>query len=222
MNILCVVVTHNREDYSRRCIESLRATVDEHFKLVVVDNASTDGTSQLADIRNTRNVFPGAACNIGWHHGLKTFDADLLMRSDNDIEYLPGWQQEVTAAFAAHPKLGQLGVLNMHEDFDGNQPVVPYTENDVTINVHTPRVGGNCLIRREIWDAGFRWAPGAWQPGGNDEDTQASQWMVQNKWAVARVVPTVANNMSFHRYDDYPDYYNVTAGLRGLAPQLSV
>ncbi len=218
MKILCCVVTYNRADYTEKTLTSLGLTAGAHdFRVIVVDNGSTDGAEQFANIRNPRNLFPGAAVNIGWHAGLQGFDADLLMRSDNDVEYLPGWRQEVEAAFARIPELGMLGVLNRHEDYDGNQPV---DERD-GVNTHWDQVGGNCVIRREIYDQGFRWQPGAWAPGGTDEDSVAAA-EIRKDWLVATVIPTVANNMSFHRYQDYPSYYNETASLRGLVPQLSV
>lgn len=228
MRLLCCVVTHNRLDYTRRTIETLREGADW---VVVIDNASSDGTQEwlvehaapggLVDgiVCGERNVFPGAACNIGWHEGLKRIDADLLMRSDNDIEYLffPGWRRAVEDGFRWE-QLGQLGLLNMHEDFNDQQPVI----EEHGVNVHFPRTGGNCVIRRDLWEHGFRWEAGPWQPGGNDEDTKASFQIERMGYRVARVIPTVANNMSFHRYQDFPEYYDQTAALRGLVPQLSV
>ena len=222
MKLLCCVVTCNRLEYTKRTIASWSATAREDDHLMIVDNASTDGTREWlfedATILLEKNLFPGAATNIGWHEGLKEFDADLLMRSDNDIEYLPGWREEVEQAFTADPKLGQLGVLNRHEDYDNKQPV---TEKNGA-NVRWGQTGGNCVIRRELYDKGLRWTPGAWRPGGRDEDAVLSAEIKSLGWTVAEVIPTVANNMAFGRFTDYEDYYRLTAGLRGLVPELSV
>lgn len=218
MKLLCVVVTHNRRAYTERCLASLRAHGDENFKIVVVDNASTDGTQQLADIRNTKNLYPGAACNIGWHHGLQTFDADLLMRSDNDIEYLDGWREEVEDKFTNLWELGLFGLHNRHEDYDGHPPVTDHKG----VNVQWGNVGGNCVMRRQLWDAGLRWNPGAWAPGGQDEDTRMSHEVKKHGLIIGCAIPVLCNNMSFHRYEDYPEYYDRTAAVRGLVPELSV
>lgn len=230
MKILVCMVTHNRCAYTRKALVSLLATIKARDRYVIVDNASTDDTHDYlgflqADsvVLNRRNLFPGAATNIGWNHGMRHYQPDLLMRLDNDIELLPGWRDEVDAAFEAIPKLGMLGILNLHEDFDGEQPVDPYTENGHTINVRCPRgVGGNAVIRRELWDQGLRWSPGAWAPGGNDEDSRFAAAVEEAGYGVARVIPTIANNMSFHRYHDFPEYYNKTAELRGLVAEMSV
>lgn len=227
MKILTVIVCHNRKEYTRRTIESWLATRDgrgpDETQLVIVDNASDEEgmrewleSAPFVTILESRNLFPGAATNIGWHEGLKHFDADLLHRSDNDIEYLPGWREEVENTFDRLPHLGQLGVLNAHEDYPDGPP---YEER---WGLYLTLPGGNSVIRREIYDAGFRWVPGTWRPGGNDEDTQASVEIQQRGWIVGRLKETVANNISFHRFNDYPTYYRRTALMRGLVPETSV
>lgn len=228
MKLLAVIVTRDRPEYTATTIQSWLDTCTENDSLIVVDNASGPETRNdllrtwhpCPVIENDKNLFPGAACNIGWHRGLTHGDFDLLMRSDNDIEYLPGWRDEVEAAFEHHPTLGQLGILNLWEDYGGNQPVNPWQENGHTLNVDQ-FTGGNCVIRRQLWDAGLRWQSGPWRPGPN-EDTQMTLDVQAMGYRCARVIPTIANNQSFHRYEDYPEYYTETARLRGLVPELSV
>ncbi len=230
MKLLCSMTTFNRLDYTRRTIESLLETAGDDFHLVVVDNNSEDGTQDyltsldddITVILLPANLYPGAATNRGWHEGLKVHEAFLLMRSDNDIEYLPGWREKVNDAFTAFPELGQLGLLNRHEDYDDHQPVTELRRKGVSINVEWTQVGGNCVIPRRLWEMGLRWEAGAWSPGGQDEDSRMSSIIRQNGLVVGEVIPTVCNNMSFHRYEDFPDYYTQTAGMRGLVPEMSV
>jgi glycosyltransferase involved in cell wall biosynthesis len=233
MRLLCCIVSYNRPEYTKRTIESWLNTCGEDDDLIVVDNASDQDGSQLAwydlvdyVIWNRRNLFPGAACNIGWQHGQRDLGPfQLLQRSDNDIEYLPGWREEVEKAFTNFIELGQLGILNLHEDFNDEQPVEPWETDDCTLNVwagpHGVTAGGNCVIRQSLWADGLRWPADPWRPGAN-EDTYMSAAVVKAGLRVARVIPTVANNISYGRFADYPDYYRYTAGLRGLVPELSV
>lgn len=228
MKLLVCVVTHNRLNYTKRTLASLAETVFSDDRIIVVDNSSEDGTveylrsSGYKAVYNRKNLFPGAACNIGWHQGLRLLpDADLLMRSDNDIEYLPGWREEVEKAFQ-NRKLGQLGILNRHEDYHPDRPPLKRYGSKHAVNAYFDRVGGNCVIPRHLYDRGLRWIPGSWGPGGMDEDSIMSEEIRNSGFKVAEVIPDVANNMSFHRYEDYPEYYQRTAKMRGLVPELSV
>ena len=228
------MVTHNRLEYTKRALEAIREAGDADW-IVVVDNASSDGTQDwllehalrddLVDgmVCNERNLFPGAATNIGWHEGLakhRLADATHLMRLDNDVELLPGWREEVERCFTKLPHLGCLGLLNRHEDYNHEQPVD--LDETGTVNVHWDQCGGNVVVLRRWWDEGLRWIPGTWSPGGHDEDSVFAAAIREKGGLIGTVVPTIANNMSFHRYQDYPEYYNKTAALRGLVPELSV
>lgn len=215
MKLLSCLVTYNRLAYTRRCIDSYLATVGDDARLVVVDNASTDGTREWLQgrlgrgvdllILNPDNRYPGAACNAGWDYGLKHWPAELLHRSDNDVEYLPGWRAEVEAQYAGRADLALLGLLNLHED--------GLPEGDGVEEV--TRVGGNVVIPASHYRSGMRWWEGRWSHGF-DEDGPMSE-AAHYRGAVARLRRTVANNMAFGRFADYPDYYRETARVRGIA-----
>lgn len=213
--ILSCIVTHNRLAYSERCVASWLATAGPDARLVIVDNASSDGTRNwLYRLHDPRvrvsfleaNRFPGYACNFGWDRLLHDDpDAVLLHRSDNDIEYLPGWREEVEAQFRAHPELALLGILNLHEDGeaegDGIAPV--------------PRVGGNVVVPARLFRAGMRWNEAPWSHSVDEDGPMSDAAAVLG--LVARLRRTVANNMAFGRFADFPDYYRETARLRGIA-----
>ena len=84
MNLLICLITYNRLDYTKRTLRSLWATIEVPYYLIIVDNASTDGTQEYlgslvernrADqvIFNDENYYPGKAANIGWSEGLKEY-----------------------------------------------------------------------------------------------------------------------------------------------------
>jgi len=209
MKIATCVVTHNRLAYSKRCLGSLLNTGADS-SLLVVDNASSDGTQEwllatdLTCILNPQNRYPGAACNQGWDF-LAVLSADLLHRSDNDIEYLPGWQAEVEMAFLNNPDLWLLGILNLHEDHGEPEPPTGLDWVD--------RVGGNVVIRASKFREGLRWAEQPWAVGFMEDGAMSEA----AKGHVARLRRTVANNIAFGRYADFPDYYDRTARERGIA-----
>lgn len=73
--VAAIVVTHNREELLRECLTALRAQTRPPDRLVVVDNASTDGTRDMVErefgdvelLRMTANE----GCAGGHHEGMK-------------------------------------------------------------------------------------------------------------------------------------------------------
>jgi GT2 family glycosyltransferase len=91
--VSAVVVSHNRVDALRRCLESLeKSSGRQTLQIIVVDNGSTDGSAQLeADFPNTRffrlpkNFGLTKAMNIGW----RAADADYVLFLHEDTELEP-------------------------------------------------------------------------------------------------------------------------------------
>lgn len=117
-----------------------------------MDNGSTDGTREwIADeVRGAgtsfmfldRNMYPGFACNRGWE--LAGPKVTHLHRADNDHIFLSGWCDEVERVFLS-PKVGQVGLRMGSEEHHSQY-----------------NTGGNCVIRRELWDKGLRWDERPW------------------------------------------------------------
>ena len=114
--ISTVVVSYKRPELLRVTLESYLATVSVPYALVVVDNGSCPEALEVARelgvevIELGENHFPGYSTNVGWDHLSTNLATDLLHRSDNDVEYLEGWCEEVIRNFEAGPNLGQLGL----------------------------------------------------------------------------------------------------------------
>lgn len=156
-----VVVSYERLDLLKRTLESYQKTVTLPHTLVVVDNGSSENVLEFLTeyehvdqvIFLAENKYPGYAVNHGF--ALAPPEATLLHRSDNDMEYLPGWCDEVVERFQ-DPNLWQLGLRTLEEEgAHGN-------------------VGGNCILRREAWESGIRYSEAPWTEVPF-EDTQVSQ-----------------------------------------------
>jgi rhamnopyranosyl-N-acetylglucosaminyl-diphospho-decaprenol beta-1,3/1,4-galactofuranosyltransferase len=88
MKILAAVVTHNRRDLLRRCIVHLEGQTRAPDRILIIDNASTDGTAAM--LRNQSiNFITQENCGSagGWHRGIEYgldngFDAVWLMDDD--------------------------------------------------------------------------------------------------------------------------------------------
>src|SRR5215471_4670062 len=105
-DISVVLATYDRRRTLPRAIASVLAQDDVRFELIVVDDASRDGTSSylatLTDprirvISAERNGGPSAARNLG----LKAARASIVAFLDSDDAYLPSRLSAPLAAFAA-------------------------------------------------------------------------------------------------------------------------
>ena len=199
--ISTVVVSYKRPELLQSTLWSYFATVSVPYDIVIVDNGGSPEALEVADefdievIELGENRFPGYATNVGWDH----LGGKLLHRSDNDIEYLEGWCEEVTRCFAADPNLGQLGLRTVEEE--GRHP----------------NVGGNCVVRADVFQS-VRWMEEPWRPGVKGEDyyfTTAVQGMGFN-WT------RVSTPCIVHRGAQWPDrpsndsYYVETNRAKGF------
>ena len=124
-----VVVTWENLALTRLCLESLLAhTQDVPFELIVVDNASTDGTSEYLQtlaaaeprvrlILNERNHGFARACNQGARAAL----GDVLVFLNNDTVLPPGWLR----GLVAHLRRPGVGAVSAVTNRIGTEAEVP-------------------------------------------------------------------------------------------------
>lgn len=149
-----VLVSYNRLSLTQQAIESYYDTVTIPHSLIVVDNGSNEETtswlihSNLDVVLLHKNRYPGYATNNGWK--LLWPETTLLQRIDNDVKFLPNWCDEMLEAFE-DPIVGQYGLIADGDQEWTSMPVWP--------------VGGNSIIRRELYDKGLRYSEYPWSPG---------------------------------------------------------
>lgn len=218
MKLHTVFITFNRLELTKRAIESYLETVSGPWTACIIDNGSTDGTEEwffkrfneppIGFIALGKNKYPGYATNLGWHLGLAWEGGDInpspthLHRADNDFIFLPGWCEEVERMFSENPRLGQLGLRTDEEELH---------------NEHN--VGGNCVIRRELWDAGLRYDERPWpeisaKVPGYTEDSFMSPEVVRMGWQWDRVERPCIQPISVEHPED--PYYLRTWADRGI------
>jgi N-acetylglucosaminyl-diphospho-decaprenol L-rhamnosyltransferase len=111
-----VVVNHNAGAYLRRCMESLGSSAgDARIEVVVVDNASTDGSpesaleerSDLHLIRNRSNRGFAAAAN----QGIAATSAPFVLLLNPDAEVVGGTLASLVKVARERPGAGAIGAL---------------------------------------------------------------------------------------------------------------
>lgn len=111
--VLALVVTHNRKELLRECLTALLSQEHPVAHVLVVDNASTDGTSEMVRqefggleyLRLVENT--GAAG--GFHHGLEIArqrDHDWIWLLDDDAHALPDSLRRLLGGLERARRLG--------------------------------------------------------------------------------------------------------------------
>ncbi|MFB6773267.1 glycosyltransferase [Streptomyces sp. NPDC056337] len=106
-----VVATRERADQLARALDSLLAQDHPDFEIVVVDNAPVTGeTRELVErkygerVRYVCEPVPGLA--VAHNRGLAAVRGEVIAFTDDDVVADPRWLTELTAPFAADPRLG--------------------------------------------------------------------------------------------------------------------
>ena len=230
MKLGSCVITFNRLDYTKKCIESYLNTINIPFQMTIVDNCSTDGTQDWLSTINNKNIhiiynnanyFPGYACNIGWEY-LMSHNSDIthLHRSDNDVLYLDEWASYAKKAFEAVDRLGQFGILTAEQSGWLGVEWEPQDVNGVLLSCqHSANIGGNSIVPVDVWNSGVRYKALPWQPGAN-EDWFFSMDIKQYFYSLYVSGKTIALNQSFDQMERYPKYTEYVGKIRDYSDEL--
>jgi GT2 family glycosyltransferase len=137
-----IVVCWNAEDVLGRCLEHLLAQDHPNYELIVVDDASTDGTLAVAEslraaggdleiVRSARNRGCPAARNLGLRHAR----GEIVAFIDADGFAAPDWLRRLTVSFDGDPTIG------------GVASTVFFDDNPLVLN------GAGGTVNRQGWAA---------------------------------------------------------------------
>jgi GT2 family glycosyltransferase len=119
-SIFIVIITHNGKRWYDRCLGSLKAS-ENPVKIVVIDNASTDGTveyittnySDITIIQSDKNLGFGQANNIGIKYALDN-NADYVFLLNQDAWIEPGTLKGLIDIHKVYPEYGILSPLHLN------------------------------------------------------------------------------------------------------------
>ena len=104
--VTVVVVTWQGRHLLGACLTSLKAQTLAH-RLLVVDNASTDGTAEFLAAEHPEASVLRTAANLGFAGGvaagLERVTTPYVALLNNDAEADPGWLQALVGALERHP-----------------------------------------------------------------------------------------------------------------------
>jgi GT2 family glycosyltransferase len=118
-----VIPVHNRRAITLNCLELLARQVNAEFRVTVVDDGSSDGTSEAIRDRfpnvnvlhGDGSLWWGGATNLGIRHTLRRYPpAPYILLLNDDLEFGPGYLACMERCAVHHPGclIGSLAVYN--------------------------------------------------------------------------------------------------------------
>ena len=154
--ISLIIVTYNSAVLLPECLAAIASTTYPNYEVLVVDNASSDGTPQLVAERyprvrllpNSENIGFGRACN----QGARAANGELLVFLNPDVVVTPDWLSILARHMADRPDAGILCPQTLYPDQSPPNAAVPVADTAAV-------PGCAMLVRRAAWQ----------QLGGFDE-----------------------------------------------------
>lgn len=116
-----VTAVHNRYSITEKFIEQLKNQTYQDYRLVLVDDGSTDGTADMVSknlpgsviLRGNGNLWWGGALHMAYQHLKKVVDAeDIVFLCNDDITIDPGFLDKGRRYLTKYPKklISALGI----------------------------------------------------------------------------------------------------------------
>lgn len=149
-----VIPLYNQQDYTKRCIESLRRHTREPYELILVDNASSDGTGDYLRTQDATVILnrQNMGCAKAWNQGVRASRGEVIGILNNDIVVTRGWLDGLLAFMkqAGHgivSPAAREGPL----DYDLDAYAVEFTRSCGSA-ARSELYGACLLINREVFD----------------------------------------------------------------------
>ncbi|WP_221391327.1 glycosyltransferase family 2 protein [Dyadobacter sp. NIV53] len=111
--ISVIIPVYNRLNYTLACIETLKTQTYPDFRIIVVDDGSTDSTSEVIAekfpdvivLKGDGNLWWTKAMNVGVQYvlGLKHSEKDFILALNNDLIVKPDYIEELVKAADKNP-----------------------------------------------------------------------------------------------------------------------
>ena len=122
-NIFIIIPVHNRKDFTRNCLLSLRKQTFQNFTTVVIDDGSLDGTSEIIQkefpevilLHGDGNLWWAGATNLGVNYALENgTKSDYILTMNDDTIIRPNYIETLLECASKHPRslIGSIAIIN--------------------------------------------------------------------------------------------------------------
>lgn len=174
VDLSIVIATHNGQGVLGRVLEGYEKIQngDDNWKLIIVDNASTDDTAKIIHEFSNRlpikYIFvPDPGKNGALNAGLREIEGSIIILSDDDAIPQPGFLNAWRDAFERLPQFDIFGGA-IHLEFDAPAPgwllrrelkfeeLYAIRKNVIEGPIHPLKIyGPNMAVRRKVFDEGL-------------------------------------------------------------------
>jgi N-acetylglucosaminyl-diphospho-decaprenol L-rhamnosyltransferase len=115
--ISIIIVSYNRPDLLEACLDAVSTGTSSAHEIIVVDNASTEGSARVvcrrfASVRLIENSY-NSGYAVAINQGDRVASGDYLMLLNPDTVPLPGAIDHLAEFIDAQPKAGMCGPKNV-------------------------------------------------------------------------------------------------------------
>ena len=122
--VTIVIVTWNKRDDILHLLDSLQSVLSADIKIIVVDNASTDGSVEAVRkhplpvilVENVVNLGGTGGFNTGIRYALNILDQEYIWLLDNDAEVTPDTLEKLIIAMESDASIGIAGSCILNPD----------------------------------------------------------------------------------------------------------
>jgi len=125
ISVSIVVLNWNGKEMLSRCLDTLReVTAHDDYRVVVVDNGSTDGSVEMVSeefewvdlVTNDENLGFSKGNNVGIKYAFEEHDPDAVLLLNNDIEFRQERWLEYLVDSLTRPQIGIVGCKLLYPD----------------------------------------------------------------------------------------------------------
>lgn len=155
MNISVIIPTYNRLESLKKCLASILNTNRNDFEIIIVNDASTDGTKEYLDNLNNPKIkaihhTENKGVSQSRNDGIKSSQSEILAFTDDDCEVQDKWLDNLVQNFTDE-KIGFVfgPTYYVSPEYRG------YFPERVVYSLNWPG-GGNIAYRKKVFEiAGY-------------------------------------------------------------------